>query len=65
MQCNDTSKKGQVLDTYRSLRFAIVLPTMFRPLRSIWSGPQHIGILPFESAELQINCWEYDFLLLS
>jgi hypothetical protein len=65
MQCNGTSKKGQVLDTHRSLRFAIVLPTMFRPLPSIGSGPQHVGILPFESAELQILCLEYDFLLLS
>jgi hypothetical protein len=64
MQCNDTSKKGEVLDSYRLLRFSIVLPTMFRPLRSIWTGPQHIGILPFEPAKLQIICLEYSVLLL-
>jgi hypothetical protein len=40
------------------LRFAIVLPTMLRPLRSIWSEPQHVGTLPSESAELQIICLE-------
>lgn len=65
MQCNDTSYKGEVLDFYRILRFTINLPTMFRPLCSIWTALQHIGILPFEPAELKINCWGYDFLLLS
>jgi hypothetical protein len=57
--------KGELLDSFKSLRLTLVVPVMYRPLRGIWCGGQRVESLPFTAQDPQTIWLEDDFLLAS